>query len=305
MLCIIIGLGISYSAMHWNFFEPYNGSIIKNIEFQLSITNAELTDRPDFQSRILYPNIVKLIYFIVKKPFWTMFLAEAIVSIFSLYAFFLLSQKIVLDCRYSLVSVIALSIFTPYGFQLVHRFGELLLIGFNAILLYCILVNKLSYYTFFLIITSLQRPDIAISSIFFKMFHTIFVEKKYINLFRDISFLLIPVCIYLYIYKFYSLNSHEFYLIFIAALKQKVLWNIHVSKYLLVMYFPIIFLSIFFLRFFDKTIKLIFIASMPYCIFVFFLGNYAESRLLLPFFSILIIGIIKVVKDKKIFEIAR
>lgn len=305
IVLVVFGLGVTYAAMHWNFLEvpeAYSDFLEKNLDFQIGLANGMHKEIPDFQSRILVPNIIKTMFIISRRPCRAIFLSELFFAVFSLFSFLLLANKLLSNKSYSLLAVVILSLFTPYCFQLLHRYGELLIVGFYSLLVFFILSERTAWYIFLLFICSLQRPDIAVATVCFRIIYTISIKKKFNLLLFNLLLFLIPVAMLLTITNVYGIHRVGFFNEYIHPMTSKLKCNMRFAKYLFLMYFPIVVATLLSFRYFDKTIKLILISLLPYLLFVTLLGNFSESRLLMPVFSILIIGIVKVIKELKFLE---
>ena len=297
----IVSLGIVYSAMHLNFLEPYSRPQ-ELLDFQLSLAAGSHPDNYDQQSRILFPFLLKMVYLLFKRPYWTVFSAEALSAIFSLFGVFLLAKAVITDKKYALLSVILFFIFAPYALIIRGRFGELFIPGFYCLLLFFILKEKLVWYVFCLIIASFQRPDVAIGSVFVKIAHQMFIKKKYKPLIFDIFLFLIPFAVFYLIKEYFGIKTSHYIDNYIANITAWPMVNLRSTRYIILMYFPAIVLGVLLFRYFNQAMKLIFLASLPYLALITVFGAYLESRLLLPIFAVLIIGIVSVLKEMKLLE---
>lgn len=298
---VIIGLSFVYSAMHWNFVLPF-GTVNEHIEKQISITGGSYPDQPDIQSRILFPYLARIFFVLSNRPFWTVFPAEAICAAFSFFALFLLSVVFIHDKRYSILSVISFAFFTPYALQMNQRYGELLIFGFYAALLVCVLRGKYFLYILFLILASLQRPDIAVASVFFKITHSFFIKKKHGQAILDLAYFFIPIGVFLLISRVYGFTSAAYKSAYVQWLFVRPIENMKFLRFIILMYFPLVALSFWAFRYFGRELKLVILSLIPYLLMLVFLSSFAESRLLFPLFIILNIGIIKAVKDSGILD---
>lgn len=301
---IIIGLGATYAAMHWSFTIPFE-STQKNIDFQVSLANGMHPDEPDLQSRIIFPFLVKIFYILVKRPFWVMFFSESLCAVFAYFSLYLLSQVLIEDKRYSLLSVISMAAFTPYALQFEQRYGEMFILGFYSILLFLIIQRRLFWYMIFLALASLQRPDIAVASVFFKILHTLLVRRKAWNIFYDLLLLSIPILTFYLISKYYNFSNASYRESYVQWLFIRPIENIKSLRFILMMYLPIFILTFVTFSGFSRMVRLILASLIPYLIMLSFLGSFSESRLLMPLFSILIIGIIISLKNSDMFSSIR
>lgn len=296
---IIIGLGTTYAAMHWSFTIPFE-STQKNIDFQISLTQGMHPNEPDTQSRILFPFLVKILNLLVKRPFWIMFFAESICAIFAYASFFSLSQVLIREKRYALLSTLFVAVFTPYALQFEQRYGELFILGFYSVLLFLIIRQKWFWYILFLVLASFQRPDIALASVFFKFLHTLIVRRKILQIFYDAVLLCIPMLIVFFISRYYGLLNAGYKEAYVKWIFIRPVENIKALRFILMMYLPIFILAFTAFSGFSRMIKIILVSLVPYLVILLFLSSFGESRLLMPLFAVLIIGIIGWLKDSKV-----
>lgn len=298
---ILISLGIIYSSMHWNFIYESRWTPINIISFQSLILDGKLQLLTDLQTRILFPLLVKTISIIIRNPFLLLFFAEAICSIFAFYSFFLLAKKLINDEKYALLSTILFSIYAPYAFQSLFRYGELLIVGFFCVLLYCILEEKYVWFVFFLLVASLQRPDIAVTSSIFNFIYSFHIKKERRYLFNT-ALLALPFITFFSICGFYGITFFGTAALYGLGQYKGFIVNFNMLFPLFIMYLPISALSLLFFRYFDITIKLILLSLLPYLISIAIIGIFYETRLFFPLISILIIGVIKAMKKEKLLE---
>lgn len=295
---VIIGLGLSYAAMHVNLVVTTTGLEGEHVRYQISLAQGAHPEAADSQSRLIFPHLVKMTFAVFNKYSWALFAAEALCAVFSLFAFFLLSYALIGDKNYALLSTLAMSVFTPYGFQLLGRYGELLILGLYSVLLFFILMEKPVYYIAFLIIASLQRPDVALSSVFFIVIYHLFIARRYRMLILDLMLMPVPVVTALFIKHIYGIKFESYLDVFFTIGLRRFLENAKAVPSLIFMYAPVIILGAALFRSFDRKVKLILLSAAPYLIMVTMFGSYSEPRLLFPLFSVTIIGVVGVFKNR-------
>lgn len=297
IVLIIFSLSITYAFMHFAFLAIRPENIHAAYKGQESLVfNPQ--GRED--ARILIPYLLFFIHSIVAKDSAALILAEIVVAFFSFAAVFLLSKKIVKDDAFSLLAVMSTVIFSPLAFQhALHRFGEVLLIGFYPMLIFLILEKKELLYIAMLFVASLQRPELAICSILFKVIYDWLNKQGYMKLIYNISIMIIPFLIVGIINYYYNISTAKY----ILAEAYRTLQNLQWFWYYVLVYSPVVFLSICNYKKFGRLIYLMLFSLIPYLISITIAGAFAESRLFLPLATICIIGICFSVKSKGEFTL--
>ena len=300
----ILMLSLSQSFMHNNFLVHPESKIV-NYKRQLQIAHG-MYDDPAKQSRLLFPKIVSVTGFIVPSDIFSednhaelsLILAEWIVIFFGLLGLFLLGNDILKSKMMSFLIIITYSLYLPYIFQISTRYGETLIFGFFSFLAYAVLSKKQILFIILVLLCSAQRPGIAFTGVLFKVIYEYsFDNKKYRRLFVNILFFIIPIAITSLISMVYNLNAYNFWL---EHTVKHINNNTKYMPVLLLSYCPVFVLTAFNFRKFDKKIYYLIACLIPYLSMVFFLGSFAETRLLHPLIVVLIIGILSSVKGANI-----
>jgi hypothetical protein len=307
-LIAIILLSLSQAFMHVNFLVGNENIKTERYNEQIAIADGMMTHFADFQSRLLFPNMLKVIGAVMPQQVLSeryhaglsLAFAEWISIFFSLTGLFLLSNEIFRSRLKSFFVIVFYSIYLPYIFQLPHRFGEALIFGFFCFLAYAVLARKQILFIGLLVLCSFQRVDIAFISVVFKIIYEFFEHgKKYKTVFVNSLLFIIPWIVISWITNFYKLNTAD------ALLEpglQLIRANIRYMPVIIFCYLPISVLSVMRFRRFDKRVYYLLFSLLPYLSVVFVIGAFSESRLLHPLIVTLIIGIISSVKDTEIHD---
>lgn len=299
-ISLILCLSLTSALMHYAFVNITRETIINSFAMQKA-----LLCHPLGEARLLSSLGVNIFYIlsglVIRHDFWvimlTLILTESVFAFFALGSLYLVAQSIINDDRYSMAVLFFVSIFTPLAYQLAsRRYGELLSFGFYMFLVY--LVSKKREFSFLLviIIASLQRPEMAISAVFYKLISNYHEDKSIYKTFYNLLMITIPFIILALINIFYKINTVGYVKTFlftqiIASLKGVFLyWPV---------FAPLLLLTFFNFRYFGWRVKAMLIALIPYLLVITCTGNYSESRLFIPFVAVLTIGVFAALKNKE------
>ncbi len=303
----IILLSVSLSFMHVNFIVGHENIKIDRYNEQIDIAEGR-AGSPAIQSRLLFPKILQIIGAVMPGQTLSeryhaglsLAVAEWIAIFFSLMGLFLLSNEILGSRFKSFLVVIFYSIYLPYIFQLPHRFGEAFIFGFFCFLAYTVLARKQMLFIGLLFLCSLQRVDVAFTSVFFKIIYEyFFFEEKYKTAFVNALLFIVPGIIIYGITAYYELKTANYLLGFTPQLIRS---NTRYIPVLLFCYLPISVLSVLTFKRFDKKVYYLLFGLLPYLAVLFAIGGYSETRLLHPLIVTLVIGIISSLKDTDIYD---
>lgn len=297
ILLIIFSLSLTFAFMHFAFVAMGPGSVRNAYKGQeLLVFNP--TGRED--ARILTPYFIYFIHFLIPKDSLPLIIAEAIFAFFSFMAVFLLSKNIIKDDIFSLLAVVGVSIFSPLAFQhAASRFGEVLLIGLYPMLVLLALEKKEILFIIMISIASLQRPEIAICSIVFKLLYNVLDRRNYWMMALNFTLLIVPFAIVGIINYFYDISTAKY----IMSEAWRTLNNLKYIWFYALVFSPILILSVSNFKRFGGIVYLMLISLMPYLIAITIAGGFAESRLFLPLATICIIGICSSIKSKGSFTL--
>jgi len=210
----------------------------------------------------------------------------------------LLSNEILRSRLKSFLVVIAYSIYLPFIFQLAFRFGESLIFGFFCFLAYAVTARRQMLFILLLLLCSLQRTDVAFTSVFFKIVYDFFEHgKKYRSVFINLTLFIIPWGVIYGITNLYNLKTAN---VFFARTPELIWTNLRFLPVLFFCYLPIFVLSAIRLTKFDRKVHYLLLGLAPYLSVMYVIGGFTETRLLHPLIVTLVIGIISSVRDTEI-----
>lgn len=292
--------------MHVNFLVDNENIKIERYNEQIAYAEGSRTDDPVMQSRLLFPKILQFAGTVIPAKVLSerhhaglsLALAEWISIFFSLTGLFLLSNEIFRSRLKSFLAVVFFSIYLPYIFQLTHRFGEAFIFGFFCFLAYAVIARKQMLFILLLLLCSLQRADVAFTSVFFKIVYDFFEHgKKYKIVFINSLLFVIPWIVIYGITSLYELNTAPTLL---AETPKVIRTNLRFLPVLFFCYLPIFVLSAMRLTKFDRKVHYLLLGLAPYLSVMYVIGGFTETRLLHPLIVTLVIGIISSVKDTEI-----
>ena len=293
---LIACLAVAYAAMHLSFvlaLPPASIDTALNTAFkvQLSLTEGKGAASPDWQSRILFPYLVKLTNVLVKGPAAVLFIDEAICAFFSFLFFFLLAKKMLGSDKAAGLAVIIFLAYLPFVFQFPLHYGVILMLGFFCFPIYLLLEGKNTAYPWAVALASLQRPDLALATVFFKALKD-WPEKRLKGLWLNGLIMLIPIVVCYFISFCFRLNYQALYFNQMLA---RLIYNLSPLNlaFVFASFLPLSLLAIFYFREFDQTIKIAILSLLPYIVMVFLFGNFQEPRLFYPLIAMIAIAIAK------------
>jgi hypothetical protein len=258
---------------------------------QLYLAEGKGAASPDWQSRVLFPQLVKVTNVFVKEPAAVLFIDEAICAFFSFLFFFLLAKEMLKSEKAAGLALIIFSVYLSLVFQFPLHYGVILMLGAFCFPIYLLLAGKNTAYPWAVAFVSLQRPDIALATVFFKALKD-WPEQRIKGLLLNGLIMLIPVIVCYFISYCFNLSYQALYFNQMLARLMANLNPLNLA-FVFASFLPLSLLAIFYFREFDRTIKIAIFSLLPYIVMVFLFGNFQEPRLFYPLIAVISIAMAK------------
>lgn len=229
------------------------------------------------------------------SPKFQFLLAQWLINFFSLWMFFLCAQFVYKDYYKSFFALFFIGLFFPLLIMPFFAFGMALLLGIYFAIVYATLSRNNFLFFIFVMMGSFVRQDLACCAILFKGLYDYFILQK--RRLRDFIVtavvLFVPLFSFLAICRYFELSDSSDYT---GILGYRFLSNLISLRSMVLLFFPLLaFWGIVKFKW-DRVCLLMFISILPYVFLVTLLGNFTESRLILPVVAVLILNVGALIK---------